>query len=305
MAIITESFISLIICTRNRASQLTAALVELNKIEYTKKYEIILVDNGSTDSTRTVIAQFIQEHTAPFKYIFEAKAGLSRARNAGLSHAQGDIVAFTDDDCYPTIDFLSSISKCFEDQTIAYSGGRVLLFDQSDRRITIQEKNSYEVLEPLSYISAGLIHGANISFRRDTILELKGFDERLGAGTQFKSGEDTDILRRFSALGYKGVYDPAITVFHHHGRKTLEEETKLMEGYDRGNASCMLKHTMHGKLRRLYIKHWYWLLRKASFRIKTRHVCYAVLFYIKYGPSFSSVFKHPHDCLSNEGNYKD
>lgn len=293
----SKPFISLIVCTRNRAKQLTSALVALNQIEYNAKYEIILVDNASTDETKVVIENFIEENSAPFKYVYEEETGLSKARNTGLSHASGELVSFTDDDCYPQKNFFETISNCFKDETIIFAGGRVLLFDESDRRITIQEKNDYAELKPFSFIASGLIHGANISFRRDKIIELKGFDERLGAGTKFKSGEDTDILRRFSALGHKGLYDPNITVYHHHGRKTLEEEEALMKGYDRGIGSCMLKHIIHGRSKSLYFKQWYWMLRKAPLRKKIRQLGFALLFYIKYGPLFSSVFNHPCSCL--------
>ena len=292
-----KPFISLIVCTRNRAEQLMTALIALNKIEYNGKYEIILVDNASTDKTKAVIENFIEENSAPFKYVYEEETGLSKARNTGLSHATGELVAFTDDDCYPQKDFFETISNCFIDETIMFAGGRVLLFDETDRRITIQEKNNYEELKPFSFIASGLIHGANISFRRDKVIDLKGFDERLGAGTKFKSGEDTDILRRFSALGYKGLYDPTIVVYHHHGRKTIEEEESLMKGYDRGIGSCMLKHILYGGSKSLYFKQWYWMLRKAPLPKKIRQISYALLFYIKYGPLFSSVFNHPSSCL--------
>lgn len=291
-------FISLVVCTRNRATKLTSALVAFSKIEYAGKYEVILVDNGSTDATKEVIESFIIENSVPFKYVYEEKAGLSRARNTGVSNTKGEIIAFTDDDCYPREDFLQKIASCFSDETIAYAGGRLLLYDSTDRRVTIQEKKDSQVLDANTFIPSGLIHGANVSVKRTAILALNGFDERLGAGTEFKSGEDTDLLRRLSNAGYNGFYEPNIVVFHHHGRKTLEDEINIRKGYDRGVGSCMLKQIVNKKTRHTYMKRWYWMLRKSSTKTKARQLWYALKFYFKYGPSFTTVLEHPHECLN-------
>ena len=113
----------------------------------------------------------------------------------------------------------------------------MLLYDDTDRRVTIQESETPVTLDARSFIPVGLIHGANMAFRRKPLLEARGFDERLGAGTRFRSGEDTDALWRLSLAGYDGRYEPDIVVYHHHRRKTLAEEAALLRGYDRGYGS--------------------------------------------------------------------
>jgi glycosyltransferase involved in cell wall biosynthesis len=132
--------LSLVICTRNRAPQLAESLQSLTRLQCQLPWELVVVDNGSTDETRGVIKNHGKDLL--LKTVIEPQAGLGRARNQGWSVAQGDIVVFTDDDCYPADDFLSSVVRCFEeDPSLGFIGGRILLYDPEDYRITIYPEN--------------------------------------------------------------------------------------------------------------------------------------------------------------------
>jgi glucosyl-dolichyl phosphate glucuronosyltransferase len=92
--------ITVIMCTYNRCHSVARAMgsVAASTLPNSVKWEVIVVDNNSSDQTRQVIEDFCGWHLGRFRYVFEPKQGLSHARNAGIQEAQGNILAFTDDD---------------------------------------------------------------------------------------------------------------------------------------------------------------------------------------------------------------
>ncbi|GAB5415409.1 MAG: hypothetical protein Cons2KO_30120 [Congregibacter sp.] len=290
--------LSLVVCTRNRARQLQAALASLDALVFDKPWELIIVDNGSTDETPEILGAFAAESQQTVVLEHEPKPGLSKARNRGLSKARGELVAFTDDDCYPNSDYLQRLFFCFSGHDVAFAGGRVLLFDEKDLQITIQELNEGVSFQPGSFFKAGVVHGANMAFRRSVLLDLRGFDERLGAGARFKAAEDTDAMIRCSLAGYSGVYDPTIVVQHHHGRRSTEEADSLRRSYAIGRGACMVKHALNPVSRSVYAKNWYWQLRLQKPRESYRELWSAIRFMILFGLLPSKVSAHPSDSLS-------
>jgi glycosyltransferase involved in cell wall biosynthesis len=255
--------LSLVICTRNRAPQLEDSLQSLTKLKYPDPWELVIVDNGSTDKTQDVIRAYRQ--SLVLNTVMEPKPGLGRARNRGWAMSKGEIVAFTDDDCYPASDFLSSVARCFEeDAGIGFIGGRILLHDPQDARLTIQEKDSKQTLRPGEFLPPGLIHGANFACRRAALESVGGFDERFGAGGLFASAEDTDILARMLASDWSGTYDPRPLVYHHHRRRTDSQGTGLGRQYDRGRGAFYSKCLLNPKLRTVYLRHWYDKMKRQS-----------------------------------------
>jgi glycosyltransferase involved in cell wall biosynthesis len=250
--------LSIVLCTRNRADFLDKTLACYERIATDIAWELVLVDNGSTDRTPQVLRDFALRKTIQVSLFCERRAGASRGRNTGWRHASGEIIAFTDDDCYPQPDFLDKIWKNFSDYPIAYVGGRILLYDQSDYPITIQPSENRLIIKPRSFITPGVIHSANLAFHRKALNVLGGFDEMLGAGTPLRSGEDTDLVSRASAAGYLGAYDPRPVVFHHHRRRTKTEVKSLKRAYDIGRGACYMKSILDPVRRSQYCREWYW-----------------------------------------------
>jgi glycosyltransferase involved in cell wall biosynthesis len=252
--------LSVVICTRNRASQLAESLRSLTRLRCPVPWELVIVDNGSKDETQNVIKNYGQKNddeSFVLKTVVEPQQGLGRARNRGWWTSQGDIVAFTDDDCYPAEDFLFSIVRCFEEQArLGFIGGRILLHDPDDYRITIQEKSERHDLRPGDFLPDGLIHGANFAFRRTALESVNGFDERFGAGALFSCAEDVDILARMLARSWQGAYDPRPLVYHHHRRRTELEAMRLMRQYDRGRGAYYSKCILDPKLRAPWLLKW-------------------------------------------------
>jgi glycosyltransferase involved in cell wall biosynthesis len=268
--------ISLVVCTRNRAARLERTLQAFELMRCDAPWELIVVDNGSVDHTDQVLRDFQSRTELNVLLGREPRPGLCRARNKACSVARGEIVAFTDDDCYPATDFLLQISNCFREVDIGFMGGRVLLHDPTDLQLTLLRGGDRINFPPRSAIWPGQIIGANMAFRKKVLNRIGGFDERFGAGAPLRSAGDSDAVARASAEGYAGAYDPRPVVYHHHGRKTNAEQRALMAGYDLGNGGFFAKCLFAQSTRALYAKMIYWhlcgLVTKRKFGVLGREL---------------------------------
>lgn len=250
--------ISILVCTRNRGIYLLNTLQAYEKISTNIDWELIVVNNGSTDSTPQILHTFASNTSINIRLILEQRVGVSRAKNTGLQHAVGDIIVFSDDDCYPKSDFVDAVWSNFSETQLDYLGARVLLYDPADLPITIQVSEDRRSFPPGSFIEPGLIHGANMAFRRKVFLEVGGFDELLGPGTNIPGGEEMDFINRVSATGFFGAYDPRPVVFHHHRRQTQEQAKTLMRSYDIGRGARYMKAILDPRQRNQACRDWYW-----------------------------------------------
>ncbi len=237
--------VSLLVCTRNRARSLAATLESAERAAaYARNttVEIVLVDNGSVDDTPQRLAGWRARQTFPVHLVHEPHPGLARARNSGLAHCTGRIIAMTDDDCVLHQDYLAAVRAAFERASgPAIIGGRILLGNPADLPVTIKLED-HPMVAPSRGFPGGFIMGANLAFGAD-VLELTGvFDERFGAGAPFVSAEDTDFLFRAAGLGVAVLYDPLMVVDHHHGRRHIEDETRLLAGYSFGDGALYAKY---------------------------------------------------------------
>ena len=255
--------VSLIVCTRNRAARLPAFLACIASLEAPAGgWELILVDNASTDSTPVLVNQFARGAPFPVQCVHAAVPGLARARNMGLAHARGDILAFTDDDCYPQRDYLRTLIDVFDEGRHGFVGGRVVLHDPADARVCVNDLATPVEVAPRSFVPAGLIHGANMAVRRDVLCAIGEFDPLLGAGTRCVAGEDIDYIARAVWAGYGGRYDPRPLVAHHHGRKPGPDAEMQRRGYDYGRGAYYMKRLLDPRSRRVYLSAWYWDVRR-------------------------------------------
>ena len=264
---LSDPKIALVIVTRNRRERLARTLQSLKKLSTHLAWELILVDNGSTDDTTRVIHGFAAEFPRPVRLVYEPGPGQGNARNAGWKSAHAEIVAYLDDDCYPADDFLDAVVACFaESPDLGFISGRILLYDQTDRRMTIQESVTRLPIAPYSFILPGIIQGANSAFRRASLEEVDGFDPRFGGAKGQFLAEELDVAARISAAGWHGAYDPRPLVYHHHGRKTRFEEWRLMRVYQRGIGGFYAKCLFDTRLRALFLTNFRAIRRQHSYR---------------------------------------
>lgn len=256
-----EIEVSIVICTRNRASRLSGTLGALKALRTRHAYEVIWVDNASTDNTAAVLtSELADDPTA--RYVLGERIGLGAARNVGWKASRGNIVAFTDDDCYPSPDYVDAMVAAFSDYPdVGVIGGRILLYNPQHARITIEEGQSPHMFPRRSFLRAGLLQGANIAFRRAALEAIDGIDPELGAGTPFPC-EDIDAVTAVLWAGFDARFDPRPVVQHDHGRIEADVPS-LLRSYDRGRGSFFAKYILRSDTRAVYIVRW---LRSAWLR---------------------------------------
>jgi len=246
--------LSIIICTRNRASKLRGTLDSLMAMATALEWEAVLVDNCSTDDTAAVI-RAASEREPRIRYIREDRIGLGAARDRGWREARGPILSFTDDDCYLAADYVDAVVAVFrEHPEVGVVGGRILLFDREDARITIDERTSPVEIRPRRFVPTGAFKGANLSFRREALASAGGFDPVLGAGTPFPC-EDIDTAAAVLWAGFSGRFDPRPVVLHHH-RRRLKDVPQQMASYDRGRGAYFAKFLLRPDSRLRYAVGW-------------------------------------------------
>ena len=231
--------VSILIATRDRAERLEACLKSLLALGGEEDREYLLVDNGSADATADILSWFQRACRWPVILLWEQVAGSGRALNRALTQARGDILIFTDDDCYAGRGLIAAYTGAFADPALGYAGGRILLHDPADSRLAIRECRTPERLAPHSFVSPGRIQGANMAFRREALLGIGGFDPDFGAGALF-SGFDVDACARASDAGWDGAYVPDAVVSHHHGRRGAEARRQAAR-YARGGGAYFAK----------------------------------------------------------------
>ena len=239
---------TLIISTRNRAESLRRCLAALDVSEIREHAgDVIVVDNGSTDATQEVIAAQRRERFGELlTTIVEPQPGLSNARNAGVQHARGEILVFTDDDCYVQGGFFRELVREFDDAQLDYCAGRILLHDPTDARRGVNYHDKRYEFPPRSFLGTGAVQGANMAFHRRVFDRIGLFETMFGAGTPFAC-EDVDFAGRASHAGFRGAFLPQVVVHHHHGRKPKSRElAATVRTYDIGRGAYYASRLMAG-----------------------------------------------------------
>ena len=209
--------ISVVIPVFNDATRLRLCLEALAHQDFTGVYEVLVADNGSSDSPEVVVADF------PFaRLLKERKRGSYAARNRALAEASAQILAFTDSDTIPASDWLSRGIKSARDHD--FVGGRIKVFARNANRPTLVE--AYELHHAFpqhEYIATfGYAATANLFVRRDKFDEVGLFD------AERQSGGDRDWGSRATASGMRGYYDHDVVVLHPARASLREIATKLL-----------------------------------------------------------------------------
>lgn len=239
--------VSIIICTRNRADSLKETLAAIGSVEVPKDMpaELLVVDSASNDHTAEVVRACSVDHM-PFRYIREARAGLSIARNRGLVEAQGSILLFTDDDVRPSTAWIDSMCRPLLAGRADLVSGKVRIPRVLERPwMTRMHKNLFAAVEDWGG-GFGLV-GANMAFSRSATKVVPRFDPELGAGT-VRGGEEGLYVAQLSTAGLHGVFaDERSTVDHHFGEDRLLHDALKVHGVYTGRSAAYVDYHWNHK----------------------------------------------------------
>ncbi|CAD5954280.1 MULTISPECIES: glycosyltransferase [Planktothrix] len=242
----SQSLISAIICTHNREQYLGLAIDSLLQQDFSD-FEIIVVDNASTDRTRQVVESRLPN--PKLRYIYEPVTGLSVARNTGAKNSQSPIIAYLDDDAIATPQWLRVLYSAYENHPkLAIAGGKVTLIWPekiipppwlSDNLAgNLGEYNLGDQWVEIK--NPGLTpRGLNYSIRRSFLEKIGGFDVNLGrVGKRLLSNEELQMTELALQQGWQVAYVPEALVAHHVAPERVNRAWFMERGWWQGISEC-------------------------------------------------------------------
>lgn len=248
--------ITTILCTHNRCQSLARALDSLTAsiLPENTEWEVLVVDNNSSDQTEAVVKDFCCRYPGRFRYLFEPQQGKSYALNAGIREARGNVLAFVDDDVTVEPMWLQNLTSALNDNQCAGCGGRIL-----PERDYVPPR--WLALDGPCSLAGALCacfnpgdvpsdlkdppFGANMAFRKEMFARYGYFRTDLGPFPNSKIGfEDTEFGRRLMAGGERMCYVPTAVVYHEVPEYRVRKEFLLAWWFDFGRGS--VRETRNG-----------------------------------------------------------
>jgi glycosyltransferase involved in cell wall biosynthesis len=237
--------VSVIVCTFNRCGSLAETLASLAALEVPEEiaWEVVVVDNNSTDGTREVVARFSRDAAVRTRYLFEPRQGLSHARNFGLAASDAEYVLFTDDDVLVDSGWLRYTVAALVDRHADCAGGKVLPLWRGnrpqwlgDRMLNVLAVLDYgdEVLELGGGTDDRILYGASLAFRREKLLAVGAFNPDLGRKGSVGTGEDMEIQEKLRQRAARIIYEPLAVVYHKIDPERLHKRYFRRWHYDAG-----------------------------------------------------------------------
>jgi glycosyltransferase involved in cell wall biosynthesis len=244
-----------IIATRNRQALLARTLDALAAQNWpADAVEVIVADNGSVDSTPSVVAEAARRRGAPLvRYLFVAEPGKSAAVNQALAVASGDLIALTDDDVRPEADWLLRLATAFDETGADFIAGRVLPAWETDPPswvspavygvIAVPENGDDRI--DITFDQHRVIPiGANMAVRRSVITSIGGLRVDLGKlEGSLRTGEDHEFFLRMLHAGFRGLYEPSAIVHHRVGAERMDRGYFRRWLHQNGRDVARLNHT--------------------------------------------------------------
>lgn len=226
--------ISVAICTYNRARFITKALDSLLNQNLAKDlFEVIVVDNNSTDNTQELLSRYQKEHPSfNFLSVIETKQGVAHTRTRGAMEANGEIVAYLDDDCIAQSNWLSEIVKFYDSHSEAMStGGRIIPLYLTEMPNWFGKYfwglvGNYDLGKNIFQMKgARYPSGANMHFRKTAFEKYGYFDSELGrSGKSLMAGEEKAMYLKLINANKKVYYLPQVIVHHHVEANKFDKE---------------------------------------------------------------------------------
>jgi glycosyltransferase involved in cell wall biosynthesis len=249
---------SIILCTYNRHSSLANALESAAALSLpdSMEWEVLVVDNNSSDRTRAVTEDFCCRYPGRFRYLFEPQPGKSYALNTGVAAARGDVLAFMDDDVTVASAWLRNLTAALTDGCCVGAGGRILPVWSSEPPRWLPRGGRYR-LAPLALFDLGEQSGplteppfgTNMVFRKEMFEKYGGFRTDLGPNpNDMIRGEDTEFGDRLLAAGEQLRYVADAVVYHPVSPERAQEEYFLRWWFDKARADVRRYGTEPGRI---------------------------------------------------------
>ena len=225
---------SIVIATRDRRESLAATLTALEALRAPPglTWEVIVVDNGSTDGTAEICTGR-SSHPFPLRRISEPRRGKSRALNTGVAAARGDFIAFIDDDVRPDAGWLEEIARPLTEGRADAVNGSVRIAPERVRPWMTATHRAW--LAETRPDREGV--GANLAVRREVLGVVPGFDPELGPGT-LGLWEDTLFLAQVRSAGLRVTAAPEALAEHHFHETRLERSGWLKHAAAQGRSEA-------------------------------------------------------------------
>lgn len=257
--------ISVIICTYNRCNDLRDVLESLERQVGTEEisWEVIVVDNNSTDATKDVVDEFTKRGRLNLMYVRERQQGLSFARNRGIAESNGQLIAYTDDDAIADPQWVRVIHETYRDYKFDCMGGKILLLWECPKPSWLSE----EMCRPLGLLDHGeqilelsdsnrRIYGGNFVVHRNIIEKVGGFNTDLGRkGKKLIGGEEIDLLRRITEARGIAIYQPEAVIHHKVAPQRLRKSYFARREYNEGVVHSMT-NAYKGRIKVLGVPTW-------------------------------------------------
>ena len=214
---------SVVIATYNRAADLRETLGSLASLDTSDSWEVIVVDNNSSDGTADTVRDLAREFPVPLRYRFEAVPGRSAALNTGMAAAEGAIILTTDDDVRVEKDWLEQAGRALDRLQCGYIGGRVQPIWRGTRPAWLSPRSGrhWAVIALLDYGPAPMLLtsrmplGVNMAFRREVFETVGGWDTGMGRKAGTLLGQEVrEWCIRARQKGVQGYYVPELMVHH-------------------------------------------------------------------------------------------
>jgi glucosyl-dolichyl phosphate glucuronosyltransferase len=233
--------LSVIVCTYNRSNLLRKCLESLVSQDC-KNFEILVIDNNSSDDTRKVAESF----EPSVKYYFESKVGLSHARNTGYKNAAGEYIAYIDDDAYAPSNWCELIIKNIDEYQFDACGGKIIPYYEEKRPWWFDDRLEIRNYGKQGFVPKNRIRfgfpGSNIIIKKEHIYNYGGFDPELGMkGGKIGLGEETSLCLKISEHHVNFFHDPDLFVYHYTPKKITTLSYRVKRNYAAGASALKMQ----------------------------------------------------------------
>lgn len=234
--------VSVIVCSYNARGTLENTLDSIlsQNIDRDFDYEVILVDNNSTDGTREMIESKYSQFSGKLRYVFEKRQGKSIAANTGVKESRGEIIVFTDADCTVGENWLNEMARTYKEYPADAVLGKITLMLPERKKLFpadfLQKRLAHvDYGNQIMEIPDKDLVGANMSYKREIFSEFSGFKQL------FWPCDDTEFSRRISKNGKRKFYSPGAEAFHWIPDSRLVKEYFFKQSFEWGKVNILLE----------------------------------------------------------------